>query len=72
MISTTVMQHEINGIINCSTGTPISLAQQVESFIEEHNLEIQLKYGAFPDRPYDSPCVYGDATKIQLIMNNQK
>ena len=72
LISTTVMQHEINGIINCSTGTPISLAQQVESFIDEHNLDITLKYGAFPDRPYDSPCVYGDASKIQLIMNNQK
>ena len=43
-----------------------------DDYIEEHNLDIKLKYGAFPDRPYDSPCVYGDATKIQLIMNNQK
>ena len=36
--------------------------------IEEHNLDIKLEYGAFPDRPYDSPCEYGDAKKISVIM----
>ena len=68
LISTTVMQHEINGIINCCTGKPVSLAEQVETFIKEHNLDIKLEYGTFPDRPYDSPCIYGDATKIQSII----
>ena len=29
-----------------------------------------LNYGVFPDRPYDSPCVYGDAKIITKIMNN--
>ncbi|MCI5560006.1 MAG: NAD(P)-dependent oxidoreductase [Phocaeicola sp.] len=68
LISATITQTDITGIINCCTGTPISLAEQVESFIKEHNLNIQLDYGAFPDRPYDSPCIYGDATKINEIM----
>ena len=36
------MQKNINGIINCCTGNPISLAEQVESFIKEHNLDIKL------------------------------
>lgn len=69
LISATIIQTDITGIINCCTGTPKSLADQVESFIEEHNLNIKLEYGAFPDRPYDSPCIYGDATKINKIMN---
>jgi dTDP-6-deoxy-L-talose 4-dehydrogenase (NAD+) len=69
LISATIVQTNITGIINCCTGAPISLADQVESFIEEHNLNIKLEYGAFPDRPYDSPCIYGDATKINKIMN---
>ena len=47
-------------------------AEQVEAFIKEHNLNIELEYGAFPDRPYDSPCIYGDATRIQQIMNAHK
>lgn len=67
LISAVVMQDEVNGIINCCKGAPISLAERVESFIKEHGLNIRLEYGAFPDRPYDSPCVYGDATKIKKI-----
>lgn len=68
MISAVVTQREINGIINCCTGTPISLAERVESFIQEHNLDIKLEYGVFPDRAYDSPCVYGDSTRINKIL----
>ena len=69
LISATVTQTDINGIINCCTGSPISLAEKVESFIKGHNLDIKLEYGAFPDRPYDSPCVYGDSTKINKILS---
>lgn len=68
LISATVMQNKVNGIINCCTGKPISLAEQVESFIKEHDLDIKLEYGAFHDRPYDSPCEYGDARKINKII----
>lgn len=68
-ISAVVLQTKIKGIINCCTGNPISLAEAVESFIETNKLDIKLVYGAFPDRPYDSPCIYGDNTKIQQILS---
>ena len=68
LLASSVVQSEVTGIINCCTGHPISLAERVEAFIKEYNLDIKLEYGAFPDRPYDSPCVYGDATKINVIM----
>lgn len=68
LISKAVLQEKINGIINCCTGNPISLAERVEQFIKEHNLSIKLDYGKFPDRPYDSPCLYGDPTKINEIL----
>lgn len=29
---------------------------------------IKLKYGAFPDRPYDSKAIWGNDTKIKSIM----
>ena len=70
-ISSAVMQSEIIGIINVCKGQPVSLAERVEQFIVEHNLGIKLEYGAFPERPYDSPCVYGDATKITQIIANR-
>ncbi len=67
-LSAAILQTDITGIINCCTGKPMSLAERVEKFIKEHNLDIKLEYGAFPDRPYDSPCEYGDASKIMKIL----
>lgn len=67
-IVATVMQDEILGIINCCSGTPEKLADRVERFIKENNYDIKLKYGAFPDRPYDSKAVWGNNKKIYEIM----
>lgn len=61
-------QDEITGIINVCTGKPVSLAEQVESFIKDKGLKIKLEYGAFPDRKYDSPGVWGDPSKINSIL----
>lgn len=60
---------DVTGTVNCSTGEPVSLADQVERFIAENDLPISLEYGAFPDRPYDSPGVWGDATTIREVMS---
>lgn len=61
-------QAKVVGIINCCSGKPISLAERVEQYIADHGLKIKLDYGAYPDRPYDSPCIYGNSTKIHLIL----
>ena len=71
-IATTALQSEVTGIINCCSGNPVSLGEKVESFIKENNFDIKLNYGAFPDRAYDSPAIWGDATKIKMIMNKYK
>lgn len=67
-IASVVLQSEISGVINCCSGEPESLAARVEGFIRDNDLSIRLEYGAFPDRPYDSPGVWGDATDIRKIM----
>lgn len=69
-IAAVVMQDKVNGIINCCSGIPVTLSQQVESYIKEHGFKIKLEYGAFPDRAYDSPIIYGDNKKIKEIMSN--
>lgn len=65
-----LLQDKVNGIINCCTGQPRSLGEQVEHFIQQRGMHIRLQYGAFPDRPYDSPCIYGDSTKIQQVLHD--
>ena len=69
-IAAAVGQNEINGIINIGSGKPEKLADRVERFIKENGYSIKLKYGAFPDRPYDSKAVWGDGSKIQTILQN--
>lgn len=69
MIAVASVQDKVNGIINVCTGEPQTLAERVEAFIKDHAFNIKLQYGAFPDRPYDSPGEWGDATKIKTIMD---
>lgn len=69
MIVDASTQKKYTGIINVCTGKPVSLGERVERFIKEHELDIKLNYGAFPDRAYDSPIVYGDNTIINKIQN---
>ena len=63
-----VGQNEVLGIINICSGHPEKLANRVERFINENGYRIKLKYGAFPDRLYDSKAVWGDNRKIEAIM----
>ena len=54
------------------SGYPEKLAERVERFIQENGYGIELKYGEFPDRPYDSKAVWGDGSKIRKIIENAK
>lgn len=58
----------VTGVLNVSTGEPESLANRVERFIADNELDITLQYGAFPDRPYDSPGIWGEAGRIDQLM----
>ena len=71
-IALVAMQNKVNGIINCCTGRPVSLAEQVEKFISDNNLNIKLEYGAFKDRPYDSPMVWGSRDKLDRVLEEYK
>lgn len=70
-VAATVIQNEVVGIINICSGRPEKLADRVERFIKENNYKIKLKYGAFPDRAYDSKAIWGDNRKINRILNER-
>lgn len=71
-VAATVVQDRINGIINICTGRPEKLADRVERFIRDNGFDIVLRYGVFPDRPYDSKAVWGNNEKIKEIMERYK
>ena len=66
-IALSATMEQAHGIIECCTGEPVSLKQAVESFVARNHLNLRLDYGAFPDRPYDSPGVWGDGAKITAL-----
>lgn len=68
-VACVVGQNSEQGIINICSGRPEKLADRVERFIKENNYDIELQYGIFPDRPYDSKAIWGDNAKIEKIMN---
>ena len=70
MIMKASIQDDICGVINVCSGKPISLGDMMERFISEHGFSIRLKYGEYPNRPYDSPAIWGDPTLIKQIMEN--
>ncbi len=61
-------QSKIQGIINVCTGKAVSLGEEIRQYIDRNHLEIELEFGKYPDRPYDSPCIYGDNAKISEIL----
>ena len=70
-VARTVGQDDVLGVINICSGHPEKLADRVERFIKDNGYKIKLKYGAFPDRPYDSKAVWGDNKKIKTIMESR-
>ena len=69
-VSRAIVQDKILGVINICSGHPEKLADRVERFILENNYKIKLKYGAFPDRPYDSKAVWADGSRISSILSS--
>ncbi len=65
-----ITQDQINGIINICSGRPEKLSDRMKKFIQENKYNIQLQYGAFPDRPYDSKAVWGNSSKIEEILKS--
>ena len=62
------MQTEVRGVINCCSGVATPFRDVIEYFIRDRKLTIKPDYGAFPDRPYDSPAIWGDPAPIDRIL----
>ena len=67
-VASAVEQADVDGIINVCSGKPVALGEYIEGFIRENDLDISLAYGRYPDRPYDSPAIWGDNSKIEAIL----
>lgn len=67
-IACVASQTAVTGTINCCSGVPISLKTMVTRFITEHKLAVEPQWGKLPLRPYDSPAIWGDTTKLKIVL----
>lgn len=64
------LQDEIQGVINCCSGQPISVRRFVENFFQENNYEIELNLGFYPYPDYEPLAFWGDTHKLNRIINS--
>ncbi len=67
-IAAIALQKQIQGIINCCSGKPISIRKFVEEYIKrkKYAIELNLSYYAYPD--YEPLAFWGDNKKLHRIL----
>ena len=61
-------QHKVDGIINCSSGQPITVKQFVTDYLQFKKKTIQLNLGYYPYPDYEPMRFWGDDTKLKSII----
>jgi len=62
-------QDQVTGIINCCSGTPISIRKLVEDYLDKKKTSIHLNLGYYPYPDYEPMEFWGDATKLNKILS---
>ena len=65
------LQNEVLGIINCCSGTPISIKELIENHIKKSGKSIKLNLGFYPYTNYEPMKFWGDDTKLKYIMKSK-
>lgn len=63
-----MLQDKVKGIFNCCSGTPISIRQLVENYLNANNLTIKLNFGYYPYNDYEPFAFWGDNKKLTKIL----
>jgi len=62
-------QKNINGVINCGSGVPVSVKQMVTTYLNHLNKNIKLNLGYYPYNDYEPLAFWADTIKLKQIMN---
>jgi hypothetical protein len=61
------LQTEVEGIINCCSGFPISIKQIVTDYLRQRGATIKLNLGYYPYPDYEPMEFWGDSRKLRSI-----
>ncbi|HUS50932.1 MAG TPA: NAD-dependent epimerase/dehydratase family protein, partial [Candidatus Paceibacterota bacterium] len=63
------IQNEIEGMINCCSGKPISIKELVEDHLKQKGKKIKLNLGYYPYSDYEPMEFWGDVAKLNKILS---
>jgi len=61
-------QNRVTGIINCSSGTPISIKELVENYLKKKKKSIHLNLGYYPYLENEPMAFWGDTSKLRMAL----
>lgn len=64
------LQTEINGVLNCCSGKPVSIRRLVEKIISEMNSNISLNLGYYPYPDYEPLAFWGDVSRLKKALGD--
>jgi dTDP-6-deoxy-L-talose 4-dehydrogenase (NAD+) len=53
------LDDNLNGIVNCCSGKPISINRLVKDYLKENNYNIKLNFGYYPYNDYEPMAFWG-------------
>jgi nucleoside-diphosphate-sugar epimerase len=62
------LQQETTGIINCCSGTPVTVIERVQQYLKDTGRQIILNTGYYPYPDYEPMHFWGDTTKLKTIL----
>lgn len=66
------LQDKIDGIINCCSGSPISIRNLVEHYIKQSKKNIVLNLGYYPYPAYEPLAFWGDNSKLNSVLDTKE
>ena len=61
-------QNQVTGIINCCSGTGITIKELVDNYLKQKGKSINLNLGYYPYPDYEPMVFWGDSTKLNEIV----
>ncbi|WP_292389767.1 NAD-dependent epimerase/dehydratase family protein [Methanosarcina sp. UBA5] len=68
-LCTIALQSEVDGIVNCCSGNPISIRRLVEKKIDLLNSDLKLNLGYYPYPDYEPMAFWGSVDKLMKLKN---
>ena len=64
-------KQNVEGIINCGSGNPVTVKKMVEDYLATKNKSIKLNTGFYPYNDFEPMKFWADITKLNTILNKQ-